>query len=375
MLGCMATVRAATIPGAAATATTPTLARAGLWTLFVGHLVSAWGAQWDVQWHLTIGRDSFWIAPHLMTYSGVTLLVLVSFGVLGWMTLFGERDRHTVRFAGLQATPGWHVAVWGIALTVIAAPIDDLWHRLFGLDVTLWSPPHLLGLAGAIMNAGACWLIAGETYPTGSRARLAALIVAGGLVFGSVVFGLNPGVRMAYSYGGVLFFTYPILATLLASLPLLVTTRLSALRSAPVLVVVFVVLTGTAGTAIARAGFAWTQPVSYIAEEIAKDPTSPIAIAHEIARRNGTTPGPYVPLVIGSGLLGALAMALVDARRRPTRATLAYGATVFVVSGAVLARLPAFAASRPSIVAVIVAAILTAVAALVAVRLVRVARI
>jgi Type III restriction enzyme, res subunit len=30
------------------------------------------------------GRDSFWISPHLMTYSGVTVIVLVSLGVLAW---------------------------------------------------------------------------------------------------------------------------------------------------------------------------------------------------------------------------------------------------------------------------------------------------
>ena len=36
-----------------------------------------------------------------------------------------------------------HLAWWGILITILAAPIDDLWHRLFGLDVTLRSPPHL----------------------------------------------------------------------------------------------------------------------------------------------------------------------------------------------------------------------------------------
>jgi hypothetical protein len=30
-----------------------------------------------------------------------------------------------------------------------AAPFDDWWHRRFGRDATLWSPPHLLGVLGA----------------------------------------------------------------------------------------------------------------------------------------------------------------------------------------------------------------------------------
>jgi uncharacterized membrane protein YbhN (UPF0104 family) len=54
-----------------------TVARAGLWTLLAAHLVTVCGTSWDIRWHLLIGRDSFWIPPHLMTYSGVTMIVLV----------------------------------------------------------------------------------------------------------------------------------------------------------------------------------------------------------------------------------------------------------------------------------------------------------
>ncbi len=153
-------------------------------------LVAGWGTQWDIQWHLRIGRDSFWIPPHLMTYSGVTVLVLVSFGVLAWTSAraLGGADRQPgmVRVIGVTGTRGYHLAAWGIALTVLAAPIDDLWHRLFGLDVTLWSPPHLLGLLGGLINAGACWLIAQEAYPKDSRARLAAIVLAGALVYAGI---------------------------------------------------------------------------------------------------------------------------------------------------------------------------------------------
>ena len=49
-----------------------TVARAGLWTLLAAHLITVWGTSWDIRRHLLIGRDSFWIPPHLMTYSGVT---------------------------------------------------------------------------------------------------------------------------------------------------------------------------------------------------------------------------------------------------------------------------------------------------------------
>jgi len=350
------------------TPSTLAVARAGLWTIFAAKVVAGWGTQWDIEWHLTIGRDSFWIPPHVMIYSGVTAMVLVSFGVLAWTTAraLGGADREPgmVRVSGLTGTLGYHLAAWGIALTVVAAPIDDLWHRLFGLDVTLWSPPHLLGLVGGIVNAAACWLIACETYPEGSRARLVALVLAGAFVYGGIGFGLLPGIRIAYVYGGVRFFTYPILAALLVPLALVVTARLSRLRAAPVLALLVVLLLWVVGAAVARAGFAWLEPVSVIAEAIAKDPTSPTAVAHEIARKSGMTPGAHATIPLWPALLAALVMIAVDARRRPVMAALAWGVTLFVALGVVLARMPAFAESVPSVLATAVALVLTVLAGL-----------
>jgi hypothetical protein len=62
--------------------------------------------------------------------------------------------------------------------------------------VTLWSPPHLLGLVGGILNAFACWLIACEAYPARSRARLVALVMAGALVYGGISLGIQPAIRI-----------------------------------------------------------------------------------------------------------------------------------------------------------------------------------
>ena len=64
--------------------------RAALWGLLVSKLLGGWGVQWDIQWHVLIGRDSFWIAPHLMTYAGVGLSVLLSWGVLAWESLLAR---------------------------------------------------------------------------------------------------------------------------------------------------------------------------------------------------------------------------------------------------------------------------------------------
>src|SRR5207245_426407 len=144
-------------------------------------------------------------------------------------------------------------AGWSIMLTVIAAPIDDLWHRLFGLDVTLWSPPHLLGLAGGVLNAAAGWVIAREAFPRDSRARQVALVLAGALVAAGLSVALQPGIRMAYVYGGVRFFTYAILGALLLPLALVVTARLSGPRPAPLAASIVFGLTMMAGSGVALA--------------------------------------------------------------------------------------------------------------------------
>src|SRR5262245_2560533 len=122
---------------------------------------------------MRIGRDSFWIPPHVMTYAGMALIVLTSFGVLAGDTLryLAAAPAGTQRIFGLTGTRELLLAAGGISLTVLTTPIDDLWHRLFGIDVTLWSPPHLLGLLGVTINTLACALIAREAYPAKSWPR------------------------------------------------------------------------------------------------------------------------------------------------------------------------------------------------------------
>jgi len=152
--------------------------------------------------------------------------------------------------------------------------------------------------------------------------------VVAGAVYGGISLGLQLAFRIAYVYGGLRFFTYPMLAALLAPLALVVTARVSRLRAAPVLVIAVVFVSGFAGAAVSRAGFAWVQPESFLAEEIAKDPTSPIAVAHEMARKNGTRPGASNPIFVGLTLLAALVMVAVDARHQPVLAAAAYGSGV-----------------------------------------------
>ncbi|HEY7542761.1 MAG TPA: hypothetical protein VIF11_21655 [Methylomirabilota bacterium] len=310
--------------------------RAALWAALAAKVVGSWGLGWDIQWHMTIGRDSFWIAPHLMIYGSVVVGLALGWGVLGYEW-----------WRGIPSTRGFHLAALGLLLVVLAAPIDDLWHRLFGLDVTLWSPPHLLALFGSAVSTLGCLVIAVEVYRLGSWAGRAALVLGGAVLYGGVRVTLDPSWLLAYSYGGILFHSFAMLAALLLSLTLVATTRIGAVRWAPVFAVVVSFALGLAGQQIARAGFAILQPVSVIEEAVAQDTSSPVAVGREIAQKNEAMPPPAWALRLALPLVPAALMALADPRRRPVLAAITYGVAVFAAYAWFLSTLPAYAPLVP----------------------------
>lgn len=103
----------------------------------VSGAIAMLGVVLDTAWHRTIGRDSFFMAPHLLMYGG-------GGGVLG-AALAGLRWG-TARF-------GFGLSAAGIIAIVVSAPVDAWWHATFGKDALIWSPPHLLLHFGAGMAA------------------------------------------------------------------------------------------------------------------------------------------------------------------------------------------------------------------------------
>jgi hypothetical protein len=227
-----------------------------------------------------------------------------------------------------------------------------------------------MGFLGGMLNTIGCLLIALEAYPAPGVARPAALTVGGAWLYGSLDQVLSPATLVAYQHGGVRFYTYVFLASLLLPFALVGTTRLTGRRWTPIAILLVVTASALVGGQIARAGFAWLQPVSVIGEEIVKDPTSPIALSHEIARKNGTRPG-------DSGLLTLIAlvpvavMVAVDPRRRPVVATVGWAVALFVIYGRSLSGSPAFHPMAPGPGATAVALGLTVGAAILGARAAR----
>lgn len=108
------------------------------------------GSLWDISWHSTIGRDSFWTPAHMVIYLGGALPGFIC-GWLVFKTSFFATDEErarSVRYLGFHGPLGAWVSIWGSLTMLISAPFDNWWHNAYGLDVEILSPPHTLLAVG-----------------------------------------------------------------------------------------------------------------------------------------------------------------------------------------------------------------------------------
>lgn len=108
--------------------------------LFLSTACTVYGISFDGFWHLTRGRESFFVLPHIFVYAGILGAMYVS-----WNAYKILKDRSWI----------WLFRV--LCIIPLSAPIDELWHRLFGKEVIespriIWSFPHLILLSGALTS-------------------------------------------------------------------------------------------------------------------------------------------------------------------------------------------------------------------------------
>jgi len=129
-----------------------------VWAVLVAATSAVVGVIWDISWHRTIGRDTFWTPAHMAIYAS-GIIAGVSCGWLVLRTTFAgeESDRATsVHFWGFRGPLGAWLCIWGALAMIVSAPFDNWWHNAYGLDVKVLSPPHVilaLGFTGIELGA------------------------------------------------------------------------------------------------------------------------------------------------------------------------------------------------------------------------------
>ena len=176
------------------------------WYLWFGALAvtsASIGGAWDVAWHRSIGRDTFWTPAHIAIQAcGVMAAVICGYLVL--VNTFGRSAKlqsASVNVLGFRAPLGAFIAAWGGIAMITSAPFDNWWHAAYGLDVKVVSPPHTLLILGIrAVEVGILFLIlaamnraAGDKTQSGERTHKwlqRLFLYVGGLIVGGQMFFL-----------------------------------------------------------------------------------------------------------------------------------------------------------------------------------------
>ncbi len=133
-------------------------------SLFVASslVIALLGFLWDVAYHAGRGRDEGPLAnpAHYLILYGLFALF-----VAGMTAIVYARDGRRPGIASVRITRRWYAPVSGLFIAacglyaLIGFPLDDVWHRIFGQDVTLWGPTHLMLIGGAGLSTAGIVLL------------------------------------------------------------------------------------------------------------------------------------------------------------------------------------------------------------------------
>jgi hypothetical protein len=169
--------------------------------LFIATLICAlFGFIWDVSLHIGNGRDPGPLAnpAHYFILFGLFLLFIA--GCLACVLPYDKPGPSAVRI-----TKDWYAPVGGILMAgcgmyaLLGFPLDDIWHRIFGQDVTLWGPTHLMMIGGAGFSTLTALMLnheglkaMGEDAPTGGIGiKFVQYLGFGGILVGLSVFQIE----------------------------------------------------------------------------------------------------------------------------------------------------------------------------------------
>lgn len=107
----------------------------------VSLLATMAGGFWDIGYHIDYGRDDGPLGnpghyPMLFGFFGTFIAGVLCAGIASQ----DDADDSWVRLpTGRRVPVGGMLLIVCAAFAMLALPLDDVWHRIFGQDVTLWS--------------------------------------------------------------------------------------------------------------------------------------------------------------------------------------------------------------------------------------------
>src|SRR6476659_3715914 len=169
--------------------------------LFTATLICAlFGFIWDVSLHIGKGRDPGPLAnpAHYFILFGLFLLFVA--GCAAIVLPYDKPGPFAIRI-----TKDWYAPVGGVLMAgcglyaLTGFPLDDVWHRIFGQDVTLWGPTHLMMIGGAGFSTIAALVLeyegkkaVGEDAPKeGVFLKSIRYLGFGGIIIGLSVFQIE----------------------------------------------------------------------------------------------------------------------------------------------------------------------------------------
>src|SRR6476661_1576672 len=169
--------------------------------LFTATLICAlFGFIWDVSLHIGKGRDPGPLAnpAHYFILFGLFLLFIA--GCLACVLPYDKPGASAVKI-----TRTWYAPVGGVLMAgcgmyaLLGFPLDDIWHRIFGQDVTLWGPTHLMMIGGAGFSTLSALMLnheglkaMGDDAPSGGVfVKFVQYLGFGGILIGLSVFQIE----------------------------------------------------------------------------------------------------------------------------------------------------------------------------------------
>jgi hypothetical protein len=168
--------------------------------IFTTSIICAlFGFIWDVSWHIGNGRDPGPLANPAHYFIIIGLFGIFVAGMTAIVLPFEKPGPAAVRITDSWDAPVGGVLMAGCGLYAMTGfPLDDIWHRIFGQDVTLWGPTHLMMIGGACFSLFAVLMLeregevnAGEDVYHGVFITFLRYLSFGGMFIGLSVYQIE----------------------------------------------------------------------------------------------------------------------------------------------------------------------------------------